>query len=551
MANMTKEKKRLAAYIGVLLVLSYIFLFAGLGSYSLKEPDEGRYAEIPREMVESGDYTVPRLNDIRYFEKPPLLYWAVAASYKAFGINEWSFRFPNALAAALCVFSLFFFVRRWADDIAAFLGSLVLLSSFGFFAMARIVTTDMVLTFWLFLSLLCFYGYYRERITGFLWGFYAAMALATLTKGPVAPVLLCASLFIFLIMEGNLSFLKEMKIARGVMLYCIIAAPWFVVISIREKQFFHFFFIDQHILRFLSTKHNRSGPVYYFLPVLFGGMLPWSLYIPRAFSMAFKKRDCRLFAIWSVLVFLFFSLSGSKLPPYILPVFPTLSILIAMLFYEKRETSFENHWEIAGNCIIMGVFALAVFLYLSPVFMGFINDMTMDALAIARNLFYFTLTVSLCAAICFILLLNKPFRTTKNVVGILLFFSLSMIVAIMANSSILDRANTAKDLAVAASSQTVKPDIIINYSALDLTLPFYLQKPVVIASYRGELAMGAEYNDAKKYFMDEEEFLETLGSGKKVLFVTKYKRIKNVQKHLPGRIRILKCQNDRCLLSNY
>ncbi len=322
--------------------LSYIFLFSGLGSYSLKEPDEGRYAEIPREMVQSGDYTVPRLNDVRYFEKPPLLYWAVSLSYKVFGVSEWSFRFPNALAALLCVFSLFLFVRRWADDVAAFLGSLVLLSSFGFFAMARIVTTDMVLTFWLFLSLLCFYGYYRERAVPFFWGFYAAMALATLTKGPVAPVLLCASLFIFLFMEGNLAFIKEMKLVRGIALYCVIAAPWFIIISIREKEFFNFFFIDQHLLRFISTKHKRSGPVYYFIPVIFGGMLPWSLYIPRAFAMAWRRPECRLFAIWSALVFLFFSLSGSKLPPYILPVFPTLSILIGVLFYENRESVFNG-----------------------------------------------------------------------------------------------------------------------------------------------------------------------------------------------------------------
>ena len=102
---MTIQKKRLAVYVGVLLALSYIFLFSGLGSYSLKEPDEGRYAEIPCEMVASGDYTVPRLNDVRYFEKPPLLYWAVSLSYTVFGISEWSFRFPNALAALLCVFS--------------------------------------------------------------------------------------------------------------------------------------------------------------------------------------------------------------------------------------------------------------------------------------------------------------------------------------------------------------------------------------------------------------------------------------------------------------
>ncbi len=550
MGNLIRQKK-LAGFIGILLVLSYIFLFSGLGSYSLKEPDEGRYAEIPREMVESGDYTVPRLNDVRYFEKPPLLYWTVALSYKIFGISEWSFRFPNALAAALSVFSLFFFVRRWADDFAAFLGSLVLLSSFGFFAMARIVTTDMVLTFWLFLSLLCFYSYYRERSAAFLWGFYAAMALATLTKGPVAPVLLCAAILIFLFMERDLAFIKEMKLVRGIALYCIIAAPWFIVISIREKEFFNFFFVDQHLLRFISTKHKRSGPIYYFLPILFGGMLPWSLYIPRAFAMALKRSDLRLFAIWSVLVFAFFTLSGSKLPPYILPVFPTLSILVGVLFSENRESPFCRPWEKIAHCILMAVVALSFLLYLSPSFMAYVGEMTMDALSIARDLIYFSLAISLSSAVCLILFLLRPFRLPKNIFALLLFFSLSIIIAILAHSGVLDRVNTAKALALTVKEQGSRPDIIINYSSLDQTLPFYLKRPVVIASYKGELAMGSVYEDSRKYFMDEKEFLDILGSGKKVLFVTKHKRIKNVQKQFSGPIKILKCQNDRCLLSNY
>jgi 4-amino-4-deoxy-L-arabinose transferase-like glycosyltransferase len=551
MDNVAKQKKKFAGYVGILLVLSYIFLFSGLGAYSLKEPDEGRYAEIPREMVESGDYTVPRLNDVRYFEKPPLLYWAVSLSYKTFGVSEWSFRLPNALAALLCVFSLFFFVRRWTDALAAFIGSLVLLSSFGFFAMARIVTTDMVLTFWLFLSLLCFYDYYRERSSPFLWAFYASMALATLTKGPVAPVLLCAALFIFLFMEGKLAFIREMKLVRGIALYCLIAAPWFVIISIREKEFFDFFFIDQHVLRFISTKHKRSGPIYYFIPVIFGGMLPWSLYIPRAFSLAWKRNECRLFAIWSVLLFIFFSVSGSKLPPYILPVFPALAIMIAALFHEHWRAPFERNWEITGNGIIMAIFALAIFLYLSPSFMAYVENITMDSLAIARSLFYFSLIVSLSAAACFILFLLKPMRLPKNTFAILFLFSLSLIVAIVTHSGILDKANTAKDLALMVNAQKDRPDVIINYSALDLTLPFYLQRPVVIASYTGELAMGAKYEDSRKYFMDEKEFLDTLRSGKKVLFITKYKRIEKLKNAVPGRIKILKCQNDRCLLSNY
>ena len=158
-------------YFLIIILFSYIFLFYALGDYSLKEPDEGRYAEIPREMVETGDYVVPHLNYVRYFEKPPLLYWSVAISYKLFGISEWSFRFTNAAYAFLIVLFLYFFTRKWFNQKIALLSSLILISSFGFFSMAHIVTTDMCFSFLLFASLLCFYDFYRNKKTVFLYLF--------------------------------------------------------------------------------------------------------------------------------------------------------------------------------------------------------------------------------------------------------------------------------------------------------------------------------------------------------------------------------------------
>lgn len=548
---MRRPGKTFVKYTIILLVLSYAFIFYGLGDYSLKEPDEGRYAEIPQEMVQSGDFTVPRLNDVRYFEKPPLLYWAVGLSYKAFGISEWSFRFPNALAALLCVLCLFFFARRWVDEGAAAFASLILLSSFGLIGMARIVTTDMVLTFWLFLALLCFYGHYRQKKDAFLYGFYAAMALATLTKGPVAPVLLCGTIFIFLLTERNISFIRQMKPLRGSLLYLAIAAPWFIIISIREREFFDFFFVDQHFLRFISSKHKRGGPIFYFIPILFGGMFPWSFFIPRAALFAWKRQDCRFFLIWSALVFVFFSVSGSKLPPYILPVFPALALPLGILFYENRESLFHRGWEVIIYCLFMAILAFSCLLYFSPDFMAYIADISMDAPSITHDLRSFSLWISLTAAVCLVLFFFKNFRVPKHLFAILFLFSLSTILAIMAHSGVVDRVNTAKKLALAALEEKVRPDFIINYSALDLTVPFYLGRPIRIASYAGELAMGAKYDDARKVFMDEEEFFRLVGSGKKVLFITKFKRIEDLEERFPGRLRTRVCQNDRCLIANY
>lgn len=548
---MDHRKRTFFKHTVILLLLSYIFLLHGIGGYSLKDPDEGRYAEIPREMVESGDFTVPRLNDVRYFEKPPLLYWAVGISYKLFGVSEWSFRFPNALAAVLCVFALFFAMRRWFDEGAAFLSSVILLSSFGFFAMARIVTTDMVLTFWLFLSLLCFFGYYREKRDPFLYCFYASLALATLTKGPVAPVLLGATVFLFLLTEKNLSFLKDMKLLRGMLLYLAISAPWFVIVSFREKEFFHFFFIDQHILRFITTKHKRGGPLYYFIPVLFGGMFPWSFFIPRAVAATWKRPDCRLFLIWSAIVFIFFSVSGSKLPPYILPVFPAVSMVLGILFHEKRGTPFGRPVEKAIYVITLGIFALSALLYLNKDFMSYISSISTDALAITEDLRYFSIWASLSAALCAVLLCFKKFRDGGKIFILLLLFSLAVNAAIIAHTGVIDRLKTTKVLAATILQEKYRPDFIVNYASFDHTLPFYLRFPVVIASYRGELAMGSKYEDAREIFMEEEEFFRLIVSESKVLFVTKEKHIERLEKSFPGRINKRMCQNDRCLVSNY
>ena len=314
--------KETAVCVLAVLAVSYLVFFYNLGGYSLKEPDEGRYAEIPREMIEQGDYVVPHLDYVRYFEKPPLLYWTCAASYKLFGVNEWSFRFPNALAGLGCVLVTGLFAGRWFSARIGLISGLMLMTSFGFFAMARIVTIDMLFSFLLFASLSCFYEFYRERRRLFLYLSWAALALAVLAKGPVAPVLLGATVLLFLWSEKNLRFLKEAASPRALLLFAVIAAPWFVLMCVREKEFFQFFFIDQHVLRFLTTKHSRSGPLYYFFPVLFGGLFPWSIFIPRAVILFWRKREMRLLLIWSCVVFTFFSVSGSKLPPIFSPFSP-------------------------------------------------------------------------------------------------------------------------------------------------------------------------------------------------------------------------------------
>lgn len=537
-------------HILLILVLSYIFFFHNLGSYSLKEPDEGRYAEIPREMVETGDYIVPHLDYVRYFEKPPLLYWATALSFRVFGLSEWSARLPNALAALLTVLLLYTAVARWFSAETALLSAVILISSFGFFAMARILTIDMLLSCTLFLSLVFLYDFYREKKPKSLYLFYACLGLATLAKGPVAPVLVGLSLLIFLLFKRRVSFLRDLLSVKGILLYAILVVPWFTAIALREKEFLWFFFIDQNFLRFLTQKHNRSGPVYYFLPVLFGGLFPWSIFIPRAVAIFWRTRELRLFLIWFFVVFLFFSLSGSKLPPYILPVFPALAMLLGCLFGDRREQTMPGLAEILVYQVLFAVFALAGLLVAMRVGNTYLRAEP-EMLTLLEGLRGFSIAIVCFSIVPIGLLCLKRMRSSRPLFLVLGCFSLAVIVLLMMHTRLIDKVNTTKELAQIINQRKAGAQLtVVNYASFDETLPFYTRQKVYIASYKGEIEMGSTYQDTRDNFLSNEEFARLFKSDEKVLCVLKATRLACLRGLGIGNVRLLACQDGRCLVSN-
>jgi 4-amino-4-deoxy-L-arabinose transferase-like glycosyltransferase len=528
---------------------SYFFFFHNLGGYSLKEPDEGRYAEIPREMVESGDFIVPHLNYVRYFEKPPLLYWLTAVSYKVFGVNEWSFRLPNALVALACVVILYFSARRWFGRRIAAISSFILMSSFGFWVMARGVTTDMLLSFLLFAALVCFYEYYRGREKCFLYLFFAALALAVLTKGPVSVVLLLGTILIFLIFEGRLSFIREILSVKGILLFLAIGVPWFVAVCVREKQFFQFFFIDQNIMRFLTSKHKRSGPIYYFIPVLLGGMFPWSLFLPRAVVNLWRHQGLRLFLIWSAVVFIFFSLSGSKLPPYIVPIYPALALVLGCLFGQSRQQSINFLREPLFYSLVFVVVAVAGFGLGSGVFIGIVAS-NPDMANLLNGIKGFALVMGIASALLSILLCFRQYRTFNRILYSLGGFSLATIMVLMCYTGVIDGLTTTKEIARTIKADSRKDTIVINYGAFDETLPFYLSRRVYLADFTGELAMGASYRDAEGYFLDQDEFKRIIENDQPVFIVTKMKRLPILKQMGIDTSQILARHDKRVLVAN-
>jgi 4-amino-4-deoxy-L-arabinose transferase-like glycosyltransferase len=321
-------------------LLAALALFVGVDNMQrpLANPDEGRYSEISREMAASGDWVTPRLNGIKYFEKPPLQYWASAASFSLFGESEFAARIYTALCGLLALLAVGFTARRLAGDESALLAVGVLLSSPYFLGLGGVVTLDMGLTAWTTVAacafLLAVAGPELQRRRWMLVA-WAGMALAVLSKGLIGIVFPAAAIFLHCLVNRDWRLLAKLEWVRGILLFLAIAAPWFVLVSIANPEFPQFFFVHEHFERFLTKSHRREEPWWFFWPILFVGFLPWMLTLVPAALDGWRRESARetfpwrRFALlWTAFVMLFFSASGSKLPAYILPIFPVFALVL-------------------------------------------------------------------------------------------------------------------------------------------------------------------------------------------------------------------------------
>lgn len=324
-----------AARIGLPLLLFTILLVPG-ERVRLWDPDESYYAQAAREMIERGDWLSPVFNGENRFDKPALFYWMVIISYKTFGISEQAARVPSALFAALCLL----LVSRWAgrggsgDDAnghgAGAAAMLVLATSVEFFAMSRLALPDMPLAFFICLSVYCFYLHLEEgRSRWTLAAAWISAGFGVLAKGPVGvllPVLAIAATLLFQRRPRDfLLILRPLPIA----LFVAVAAPWYVYMTLRHDDYFSAFFIGHNLLRYASGRHHHTYPFWYFLPVVAAGVSPWLLQVITECRGALRVKSRMYALVAAAAIVVFYSASGSKLPGYILPVFPLLAVIAA------------------------------------------------------------------------------------------------------------------------------------------------------------------------------------------------------------------------------
>jgi 4-amino-4-deoxy-L-arabinose transferase-like glycosyltransferase len=336
----------------------YALFFHGLSDIGLIGPDEPRYAAVAREMYQSGDYITPRLNGEPWFEKPVLMYWGVAASFAIFGVGEFAARFPSAFGATLCVFFIYFACRRLWGRPTAVWACLILASSVGYFAFARAASMDMPLTICLTMALVCFLMGYNSNSADRRWwffAFYAFIGFGVLAKGPVAIALPAMSLGCFLLFRGRLSEWKEWY-PRYAWVILAIAAPWYIAVTwVNGFEFVRVFFINQNLARFTSTVHGHQRPFYFYIPDFMMLTFPWTFLILPALRRSLDRND-RILIWWTVIPIVFFSLSGSKLPGYILPSVPAVIMLCAREITKGYSRAFRIAVFIeAGAMLFIGV----------------------------------------------------------------------------------------------------------------------------------------------------------------------------------------------------
>jgi 4-amino-4-deoxy-L-arabinose transferase-like glycosyltransferase len=328
------------ALTGAAFLLAALMFFARLGELPLIDPDEGRNAEVAREMAESGAWVVPIYNAIPYLDKPALYFRAVALSFSAFGRSEATARLPSALSAAALAVMMFAFCRREYGERAAALAVAVLATTPLVVGFGRLVIFDMPLA--LFMSGAILAGYLAESAEGvarrrWLLVGAAASAVATLLKGPVGFLVPGAVLAALSLVERRPRAILRMLAPLNLLVFLAIALPWFAALAYQHPDFVHYGLVEETLRRYLTTRLRRTEPIYYYAPILLAALYPWSALLPESVVAAWRSRARwtradRFFIVWAAMVVVFFSSSQSKRPGYILPGVIALAVLVARLF---------------------------------------------------------------------------------------------------------------------------------------------------------------------------------------------------------------------------
>jgi 4-amino-4-deoxy-L-arabinose transferase-like glycosyltransferase len=428
--RISPDRARRSLDLLAILVFCGFFFLVGAQLVGLVGADEPRYAQVAREMLQRHDWVTPILYGKPWLEKPPLYYWAAIIAYKgAGGVSDWAARIPSAILCALMAL----FIYRWSHRFRPGMqldAALITVASAMVIGFGRSASTDMPLTAMFTVAMLCWYGWHASQERSWLLGFYFFSGLATLAKGPVAVFLASLIIVVFAWLRRDGRLILRTVWPSGILLYLAVTVPWFVAVQRANPDFFRVFFLQHNLERYTTDLYRHHQPFWYFLPVALLALVPWTIFVIAAVVDAVRdwrfsvkeppgKEDLRTFlTLWLLLPILFFSLSQSKLPGYILPAIPAGAILLADFILRRKEAAVKpNDWLALFHAALAAVLLVAVL----------IVPFRLLKLALPRNVIFVSVALFVTAVLALWLSLhNYGYRILRftTLIAVVIGFSL-------------------------------------------------------------------------------------------------------------------------------
>jgi len=558
----------------LILLLSFPFIFWGVGAISLLDPDEGMYGAIAREMAEKGDWITPHFDGVRYLEKPPLYFWLTALTISLVGPSEWTVRLWSALPALGTALLVWRMGRLLYGGASGLLSAIILLTSVGVFRYTRVAATDSLLVFSLTLSL---YGFVRtilsqSSIVNGQWSgpmlFYLGMALGVLSKGLIGALfpLLIAGLYFWF--SGERISWNRIHFKWGLLLVVVLILPWHLLVAWKNPGFLQFYFVDNQFLRFLSDRAFIEDDVsvgsFAFLGLAFVWFFPWSLFLwgtwrhgllNAGLAATPEDRLHLVVGLWAFTVIGFFFISPSRLEHYILPALPPLSLVVGASWYESfgavKLPAAGLKWPLVASavgCATVGVALIllaphltseAVFTWLAEINVyyrilkeqgaSFPYETAAPFVPLVKGLGIALLLGLPLSLLCFFL--GKPRAGFVAVMGVASVISVLVVKLLF----IIEPHHSAKPVALALNTLARPEEAIIHEGSLEYSggLPFYTGRQIyVLNGKRGDLDLGSGYPEGQGLFLDDGEFARRWQNEKRVFLVTRLQEPENAPKRL-------------------
>ena len=514
-------------FLWMLAILFTLAWFGVLDYRHLVASDEGRYGEIAREMYATGDWITPRYNGYKYFEKPPLQAWMTAIAYTLFGVGEWQSRLWTGLTGYFAILATGFTAWKLVGGergvIAGWVSAILLASSPMWNVGGHFNTLDMGLSSILSCALFSLLLAQRSGLAisvrrNWMWLCWAFMALAVLSKGLIGIVIPGMVLVVYTLTTRDWALWKRLHLFSGLAVFFLIATPWFVLVSLKNPEFPHFFFIHEHWDRFTKDTHNRKGHPLYFVPLILVGFIPWLVQIGQGLICAWRNRrgdsdgievsaapafrPLWLCAVWAVMIFLFFSKSHSKLPGYIMPIFPALALLagLALTAAFERMSVYDDNRSWKRQMVYLTLLLIIGFAGVPYAYQ--MGNAPYEQLEYQHYAVW--IASGLGAALVILISGWMSLRgfdhgdaagRLRKLIDSFLRAAIAFFVLIQAVGLGHDthgRSISGADLAVAIRPYIQNDSPVYSIRMLDHTFPFYIQHPTIMVDMQDELEFGIE-----------------------------------------------------------